>query len=108
MVSSEAVADQMRAWRALYAQHDIDLVVADYAPGALLAARGRIPAIAVGVGYTLPPAGLEQFPALRPADRPLEVTDQDLLGRVNAALAMVGDAPRRGSRTSSQRISACP
>src|SRR5260370_29349200 len=41
-----------------------DLVIADLAPAAGLAARGRGPVMLVGNGYTLPPARMQNFPPL--------------------------------------------
>lgn len=53
-------------WDALFELVRPDFVVASHAPSAVLAARGRIPVCAVGTGFTLPPAHLATFPALRP------------------------------------------
>src|SRR5258706_11647230 len=45
-------------WRGLFALWQPDLVVADYAPGGLLAARMCVvPTAAVGSGFSLPPTG---------------------------------------------------
>lgn len=47
-----------------------DLVVADYAPTALLAARALdIPTVAVGAAFGLPPATLPHFPAILSPDQ---------------------------------------
>ena len=58
------VASQVRGWRQLFAAVGADLVIADFAPFLLLAARGRLPAILVGNGFLTPPADLPAFPAL--------------------------------------------
>jgi UDP:flavonoid glycosyltransferase YjiC (YdhE family) len=55
----------LSAWDGLYETARPDLIVADYAPTALLAARGRIPAVAIGDWFTLPPSTLAAFPRLR-------------------------------------------
>lgn len=55
----------LTAWDGLYETARPDLIVADYAPTALLAARGRIPAVAIGDWFTLPPSTLATFPNLR-------------------------------------------
>jgi rhamnosyltransferase subunit B len=53
-------------WDALLAAVQPAAVVADFAPLLLTAARGRIPTLAVGTGFTLPPAELDRFPLLSP------------------------------------------
>jgi UDP:flavonoid glycosyltransferase YjiC (YdhE family) len=55
----------LSAWDGIYQTAKPDLIVADYSPTALLAARGRIPAVAIGDWFTLPPSTLEAFPLLR-------------------------------------------
>ncbi len=53
-------------------RQDISILVADYAPLALMAAHGLraegwdIRIIAVGTGYGVPPAGLAPLPPLHP------------------------------------------
>ncbi len=59
------------------------LVVADYSPGLCLAARGRVPVVAIGIGFCLPPPEMETFPALLPAVKPL-IRQEDLLATINA------------------------
>jgi UDP:flavonoid glycosyltransferase YjiC (YdhE family) len=65
------------AWDGLYQTVEPDLIVADYAPTALLAARGRIPALAIGDWFTLPPSTLDAFPHLR--DGGPRIPESDLL-----------------------------
>lgn len=70
------------------------LVIADFAPCAMLAARtAGLPCVAVGTGYSTPPAGLDQYPVLLPGfDR--RVHDEvELCAAVNAALDHFGAAP---------------
>lgn len=55
----------LAAWDGLYESARPDLIVADYSPTALLAARARIPAVAIGDWFTLPPNALPAFPNLR-------------------------------------------
>ncbi len=68
-----------------------DLVVADLAPAASLAARGRIPLVLVGNGYTLPPAEMETFPPLHQILPPASA-EQETLSVVNAVLQTRGQA----------------
>ena len=58
------VAAMIRSWRQLAAAVRPDVIIADYAPFLLLAARGRIPSIAIGNAFTLPPASMKQLPRL--------------------------------------------
>jgi hypothetical protein len=52
------------AWDRLLAAVSPDLIIAEYAPFLLLAARDRLPAVAVGTGFELPPVHLAHFPLL--------------------------------------------
>lgn len=52
------LAGALAGWRALFTLWQPALVVADYAPGALLAARLRgLPTVTIGSGFSLPPPG---------------------------------------------------
>lgn len=53
-------------WDALYALVRPSFVVASHAPGAVFAARGRLPVAVVGTGFTAPPCHTALFPPLRP------------------------------------------
>lgn len=82
------VANLVREWQRLFASFAPDLVVADFAPFLLMAARGRIPAVAVGNGFSLPPAGLPCFPNLTAA-APL-ADEERLLAALDRGLAAAG------------------
>jgi UDP:flavonoid glycosyltransferase YjiC (YdhE family) len=63
----EFLSRQIGWWQEVIRARRISLVVADFAPCALLAARGLgVPAVAVGIGYTVPPPGMKEFPVLIP------------------------------------------
>lgn len=49
-----AVALQLRSWDGLFRLIKPDVVFGDHAPGAMIAAAGRLPSIAVGNGFTVP------------------------------------------------------
>ncbi|MCQ8179668.1 hypothetical protein NP603_00980 [Methylomonas sp. SURF-1] len=72
-----------------------DLVVADFAPLAQLAARGRLPVVCLGSGYTLPPLDCADLPPFRDDLEPM-VDPAELL----AALAEALDS-RSGGRPAS-------
>lgn len=93
----DRVRDVVMWWHNVLGQRRIDLLVADYAPLALLAARARgIPTIAVGQGYGLPPDRLTQFPPLHAASLSRIHDETALLDNVNAAAAEIGLAPLTG------------
>ena len=66
------------------------LVVAEFAPCAMLAAQALgIPVISVGQGHSTPPSGMAQFPPPAPG-RALVHDEADLVGIVNRAGARFG------------------
>jgi UDP:flavonoid glycosyltransferase YjiC (YdhE family) len=90
------LAGALAAWGALLRLFEPGLVVADYAPTALLAARAaRLPRVALGSGFSDPPRG-HPMPSLRhwiPADAAiLAQRDARLVRAVREALARA--APR--------------
>ena len=68
-----------------------DLVIADLAPAAALASRGRLPLIQVGNGFTLPPAEMLRFAPLHRLQPPA-FDEAETLSVVNAVLASRGQA----------------
>lgn len=70
------------------------LIIADFAPCAQLAARlAGIPSIAVGTGYSVPPAGIDCFPVLLPEYAQAVFAEEELLAAVNTALFRLGGQP---------------
>jgi rhamnosyltransferase subunit B len=88
------LAAMVRGWEAIFAAAKPDIVVADYAPALLCAARGRIPSISVGDGFSSPPDHLETFPSL--TGGPTAYDEDMLLDTVDADLVSVGRAPLAG------------
>ncbi|HEY3859707.1 MAG TPA: nucleotide disphospho-sugar-binding domain-containing protein [Gammaproteobacteria bacterium] len=89
------VAGRLRAWRALYALLDVDLLVFDHSPTAMLAARGlKIPRLALGTGFGIPPA-IRPWPAFAAEDAAsdLAAAESRITTVANAALESLGDAP---------------
>jgi hypothetical protein len=58
------IAERLRRWHALIDAARPDLVIADYAPSVSLLCHGRLPVVAVGNGFVLPPTSLGEFPRL--------------------------------------------
>lgn len=81
----------IEGWRRLFSAIRPDLVLGEYAPFLLLAARGLLPSVSVGTGFGSPPATMESFPALLP--NATGIDQAALLATVNAGLADAGDAP---------------
>lgn len=81
-------AGLIAGWDSLFAATRPDVIVADFAPALLAAARGRVPSVLVGVGFDAVPAHLERFPSLTGTDPAQDETE--MLGRVQAALARSG------------------
>src|SRR5206468_6923800 len=77
--------------------HRIELVVGEFAPGAMLAARcaGTL-CVPVGMGWNLPPAATP-LPAIRFWEKPepavLQAAEVRLLATINPALAAAGGRP---------------
>jgi UDP:flavonoid glycosyltransferase YjiC (YdhE family) len=96
--SSPAVlAGLVVAWRTLMQLVRPQLVFADHAPTAILAARTLgIPIMLFGSGFAAPPMRAP-FPAMRPwepvADHVLAVRERAVLGTINTVLAQLRAAP---------------
>ncbi|BAP88840.1 glycosyl transferase related to UDP-glucuronosyltransferase-like protein [Burkholderiales bacterium GJ-E10] len=88
---------RLSGWMRLFAEHETDVVVSDYAPAALLAARvAGIPSVAVGSGFEIPPDTAELPSFLTDADRyaPARRFSEDLvLFNVNRVLRALGAPP---------------
>lgn len=89
-----ALLGHLRAWLSVISMGEFDAVVADHAPGALVAAHiaGRI-GIALGNGFEIPPDS-EPMPTIRPwqsysKDR-LMASERKMLADINAVVADLG------------------
>lgn len=76
--------ERLRRWCKILDQERPNLVIADYAPGLSLAAYGRVPLIALGNGYTLPPVELATFPVI--GSQPMKYREEEAVERINQAL----------------------
>ena len=89
-----ALAARMEAWSGLIRATRSDLVIGDFCPTLRLAARGRVPMIMVGNGYTIPPAG-RSLPPIRPWQKELETFsvehEKKLLAAINGVLERRGE-----------------
>jgi UDP:flavonoid glycosyltransferase YjiC (YdhE family) len=92
LADERALRALLDAWDRLFSLVKPDLVIAEHAPAATLAARGRLPLALVGTGFTLPPAEMERFPRLHRAHAPVW-REEDLLDIVNKALGRFSTRP---------------
>jgi rhamnosyltransferase subunit B len=83
-----AVRAMIGAWERILSAARPDVVVAEFAPGLMLAAFGRLPLLGLGTGFSLPPAHFDRFPSL--TRKPTVHEEARLLETVNAALAAHG------------------
>ena len=89
LADTTAVQTLLVAWDEIFSRFEPNLVVADFAPLAALAARGRIPLLQVGNGYTLPPEEMSRFPPLH-RHAPPQWNEEATLSAVNEAAIRVG------------------
>ena len=90
----EDLALRLRTWRRILDQSGADVVVADHAPTALLAARiSGVPSLAVGSAFAVPPA-LHPWPSIRPWERvsegALRASERQLDEQVTKTLRLIG------------------
>lgn len=91
LAEGRALAAMIGAWDRILAAARPDAVAAEYAPALMLAARGRVPVVALGTGFSLPPAHMDAFLSL--TGDPAMHDEAPLLAAVNRALAERGRAP---------------
>ena len=79
-----AMRAMLRAWDGILQAVRPDIVLAEFAPGLMMAARGRVPLLALGTGFSLPPAHLPIFASL--TGKPAVHDEGRLVEGLNAAL----------------------
>lgn len=96
----------LAGWDAILAATRPDAVFADYAPGLIAACAGRVPVVAAGIGFTLPPAHLRHFPLYPVASRHSEPDAEDATAREARRLDEVDGALRAMGRGRIDRLPA--
>lgn len=84
----------VKSWRAMFQAINVEAVIAEHAPSALLAARlCGLPRICVGTGFMIPPAATPS-PSVQPwaeiTRKRLETAESRVLGVISEALAPIG------------------
>ena len=92
LADTDALNDLLLQWSKIFERIKPDLVVADYAPAAALVARGRVPLMLAGNGYTVPPSDMTHFPLLHRTQEPVW-DEMRLLTILNTAARRHGLAP---------------
>lgn len=85
------LAALIAGWDGLFASIKPDIVIADYAPSLLAAARGRLASLIIGDWFSCPPAEAAYFPNL--AGHEPAYDEAALLDTADADLASVGRPP---------------
>jgi UDP:flavonoid glycosyltransferase YjiC (YdhE family) len=96
-LEASGLTAMIKAWTGLISLIEPDIIIADHAPTALIAARALgIPRTTMGSGFFLPPA-TTPLPNMRPwlnvSSERLTQSDQRALGTINAALQTLSARP---------------
>ncbi|MFZ0693880.1 MAG: nucleotide disphospho-sugar-binding domain-containing protein [Alphaproteobacteria bacterium] len=76
--NADDLAAMVRAWDGIFEIVRPDIVLSEYAPILVLAARGRFPTILFGNGFVTPPADLPVYPRLQTNVEPVMPQEQVL------------------------------
>ena len=86
--NAQLLRAHLQAWNSILEVVKPSLIIADYAPGLVLAARGIVPTVVVGNGFTVPPP-VAVFPLLQfPAPSALEMRQEQVSKTVNSLLKL--------------------
>ncbi len=88
---SNLTASVIAGWDRLLGVIRPDLVIAEYGPFLLTAARGRVPTISVGTAFSAPPPELDRFPNF--SGGAVAYPEERALAAVNEALRRCGRPP---------------
>lgn len=88
---AETLAALIGGWDSILRAVRPDVVIADFAPALLCAARGRVPSIGAGTGFERVPAHMAEFPSLGGGAKAYD--ESTTLAAANAGLRLAGRAP---------------
>jgi hypothetical protein len=83
---------RLRYWDEAFTRFKPDVVLAEYSPGLSMFARGRVPTVVTGTGYSIPPPDLRSFPTYREAEDDA-LSEADCVETLNRGLRQVGASP---------------
>ncbi len=92
-ISPKALSSAIAHYDGLFRTFEPDILLCENAFGGLLAARGRLPAIAFGFSGLLPPIVDDGFPSYFPDARAPSLSEEWVCGRINEGLARAGRLP---------------
>lgn len=92
LTDEAAFTDILRQWNEIVTAIRPSIIVGDYAPAASMMARGRIPLVVIGNGFTLPPSEMQSFPPLHKLAPP-RWDEANILAAVNRAAKSTGAQP---------------
>lgn len=87
------MAGRLAEWARIITTFKPDVIVAEYAPALSLWARGRLPVVVTGSGYTLPPPEMAEFPRLTDKRAETFAPEYELVERLNKHLVHAGARP---------------
>ena len=83
--------ERVGAWRKAFALFEADVLIAAYAPAAMLAARTMgLPVIVTGTGYGTPPAGAREFAVYLDQFSKRFTSESEMCAAMNAAITHFG------------------
>ena len=86
---ADFLAGQIGWWKSVIQRRNITMVIADFAPCAMLAARSLgIPCVAISPGYGVVPGHLTEFPVLIPDYSTRLYDEAEMVAAINAAGAL--------------------
>jgi len=91
---AEFLTTQLAWWITMIEARKPDMVIGDFAPCALLAAKILgVPSVSVGTGYSTPPASMPLYPVLLSEIDSRIYDETDMTAAVNTAIAHFGGDP---------------
>ena len=84
------IAANQRAWGAMFDDWKPDVVIADFAPGAILAAKGRCPSLQIGGPFSTPALDQDLFPPFMSDQSVDGVLEQEILSAIEIAARQLG------------------
>ena len=89
--NKEFLVAEVAWWQENIRRRGSQLVIADYAPCAVMAAHSMgIPVVVTGTGYAIPPIGLDAFPLILPDNKRILYDEAEMVANINDWLTPLG------------------